>query len=664
MNHDAIWHNPLTSQNTWSQLSGSTIVDSKPLGTTDPTWKLSATGDFDRDGELDLLWRHESGATQWWLLRDGAFKAVQEIRAIPDQAWQIVGTGDFNRDGQLDILWRHQPSGTNQVWLMPLADSTVRSLSPLAGLALPLVPPDWAVSATGDVDQDGATDILWTHSSSGRSQWWQMRQGSIVGFSILSDRLQPTQTITASADFNGDGTLDLVVYDQVDGSSGLWLMSKFASDGIMSIIDRAIITPDDQLKPFGWHIAGVAKVDAGNTLINASIEANAIFSRSESIGGLNDHRDIYKFDLRTAGQFTASLSGLSADADLRLIQDVNGNGQIDSREVLDWRWERGTKDEVLTNALQPGRYFLEVRSYDDKLTNYQLATRLIAALPSAPPAPVPSNLDIQLKLDATSAQLDPTTQNALKTAEQFWEDVLVGGGSLLPGGVLPIKITLEDLNLKTGAPDTLTLAYAAPTIASDGQKLLIQGGNLTINRRRLGTIEATSLNDLLIHEFTHVLGFGTIWDPLRFRMADGSIRSIGGLTADGSSLINRTNNTYSANSNAGWAYGELRRDAGLTNTLVQTAVPIEADFAAHWDESVFQTESLTPVANSGAQPISVLTLAALKDLGWQVNFGKAQDYKLPTVVSAGPSIDFGSLDRPRAAGSVMPESWATEWPVG
>ncbi len=661
MNQDAIWHNSLTSQNAWSQLSGSTIVDSKPLGTTDSTWKLSATGDFDRDGELDLLWRHESGATQWWLLRDGQFKAVQQILAIPDQAWQIVGTGDFNRDGQLDILWRHQPTGTNQAWIMPLADPNNGILSPLAGLALPSVPLDWKVGATGDVDQDGATDILWTHVPSGASQWWQMQQASIVGASVLSDRLQPTQTITASADFNGDGTLDLVVYDGIDGTSRLWLMSKFAPGGIMSTIDRAVITPDNQLKPFGWHIAGVAKVDAGNTLINATIEANPVFSRSEAIGGLNDRTDVYKFDLRTAGQFSASLSGLSADADLRLIQD--GNGQIDSREVLDWRWERGTKNEVLTNVLQPGSYFLEVRSYDDQLTPYQLVTSF-AVTPLVPSVPALSKLDIQLKFDVTSAQLDPTTQTALKTAEQFWEDVLVGGGSLLPGGVLPIKITLEDLNLKTGAPDTLTLAYAAPTIASDGQKLLIQGGNLTINRRRLGTLDTTSLNDLFIHEFTHTLGFGTIWEPLRFRMADGSIRSIGGLTADGSRLIDRTNNTYSANSNAGWAYGELRRDAGLTNTLVQTAVPIEADFAAHWDESVFQSESLTPVANSGAQPISILTLAALKDLGWQVNFGKAQDYKLPTVVSAGPSIDFGSLDRPRAAGSVMPKSWATEWPVG
>ncbi len=647
-------------------MSGNTIIDTRKLHTNPAAWQLATTGDFNRDGQLDILWRNrDNGASQWWLMREGQIIGAQVLQTIPDQNWQIVGAGDFNRDGQLDILWRHG-QGYNVVWIMPTTDSS-QVLQPVQGQILRSVDSSWDIASVGDVNQDGDADILWVHRPTGSAQWWQMQQGSIIGASPLIDRLSANQQISSSADLNGDGALDLVVYDRTLGTSALWKMSKAGINATINTMSRSVVTPDTRLgQKSGWQIAGVANMmDAGNTLATASpFDVGSSFPQSQTIGGLNDRADVYKFNLAAAGQFTASLWGLSADADLRLIQDGNGNGQIDSREILDWRWERGTQNEVLTNALQAGSYFLEVRSYDDKLTTYQLATSFTAATPAAPLVRAPSKLDIQLKFDATSAQLDPTTQTALKTAEQFWEDVLIGGGSLLPGGVLPIRITLEDLNLKTGAPDTLTLAYAAPTIASDGQKLLIQGANLTINRRRLGTLDATSLNDLFIHEFTHTLGFGTIWEPLRFRMADGSIRSIGGVTADGSRLIDRTNNTYSANSNAGWAYGELRRDAGLTNTLVQTAVPIEADFAAHWDESVFQTESLTPVANSGTQPISILTLAALKDLGWQVNFGKAQAYQLPAVVSTGPSIDFGSLDRPRAAGSVMPESWATEWSVG
>jgi FG-GAP-like repeat/Bacterial pre-peptidase C-terminal domain/Leishmanolysin len=663
----AIWYDSNTNATTWTRMSGSTIVERQKVANI-PTldWKLAATGDFNNDGQIDLLWRNQyTGDSQWWLMKEGKIIGAQAIQTIADQKWQIAGAGDFNRDGQLDILWRHQ-NGDNVVWIMPTTDSS-QALQPLRGQLLKSVDSTWDIASVGDVNQDGDADILWVHRPTGSAQWWQMQQGKIIGASSLSDRLSANQQITTSTDLNGDGALDLVVKDVTSVTSDLWMMSKADINGTISTISRSVVTPDPRLgQSVGWQIAGVAKMmDVGNTLADAAVlDTSGSSIRSQTIGGLNDRADVYKFNLSTAGRFTASLSGLSADADLRLIQDRDGNGLIDigNGEVLDWKWERGTKDEVLTNVLQPGSYFLEVRSYDDKLTNYQLATSFPTANTLAQSAPAPK-LDIQFNFDATSTQLDQTTKTALKAAEDFWEGVLVGGGTLLPGGILPIRISLENLNLKTGDPDNLTLAYTAPQVgSSDGKTLIIQSANLTINRRRLGTIEAKGLEDLFIHELTHALGFGTLWEPLKFRMADGSIRSIGA-AADNKSLIDRTNNTYIANSNAGWAYGELLRDAKRATTLQQTAVPIEAGFAAHWDESIFQTESLTPVANSGTQPISILTLAALKDLGWQVNFGKAQAYQLPTP-STGPSLDYTNVNRPIAAGSVMAANWVTEWPVG
>jgi hypothetical protein len=41
---------------------------------------------------------------------------------VLDTDWRIAGTGDFNGDGQTDILWRNYGTGPNQgmnhIWLM------------------------------------------------------------------------------------------------------------------------------------------------------------------------------------------------------------------------------------------------------------------------------------------------------------------------------------------------------------------------------------------------------------------------------------------------------------------------------------------------------------------------------------------------------------------
>ncbi|MBE9029072.1 VCBS repeat-containing protein [filamentous cyanobacterium LEGE 11480] len=664
----AIWHNSLTGDNIWSRMTQSgQVIESEALMRTDLSWKIAATGDFNQDGELDILWRHDGGSLFWWLLKSGKRIDSVELTSVQDQNWQVVGTGDSNRDGQLDILWRHEASGTNSWWIMPETQQrNGGKLAPAAKQKIQSVNDrNWIAAGTGDVNQDGHTDVLWYYRPTGLSLWWQMQQGSITGVSVLNDAIAANETITAVADVNGDGALDLVTQNVTLGTSDLWLMQKPQTDGKINTISRSVITPRfPSGQAAGWQIAGVIDMDAGNSLTSATFEPSGIFSRSQTIGGVNDPADLYLFGLGTAGILSASLSGLSADADVRLIQDGNANGQIDAGEILAWQWERGAADELIEVFLQPGGYFLEVRSYDNQLTNYQLSTGFTATAQAEP------KLDIQINFAPTSEPLDIATTTAIESAAVFWERTLMGGGSLVPGGVLPIEITAEDLNLRDGSPDTVTLAFAGPNIVSDGQTLFIQSGNATINRRRLGTIDADSLRNLFIHEFSHVLGFGTIWEPLNFRLGDGTIRQIG-IRGDATSLIDPALSLYRADSYAGWAYGELLRDAGFTTETIPTAVPIEAEFFAHWAESVFQTEALTPIASTGLQPISNLTLAAFRDLGWNVNFGAAEAYQLPDPEDQPPvNIDFSNLDWQNApsrldgSAQVLPQAKPHQHPRG
>ena len=48
----------------------------------------------------------------------------------------------------------------------------------------------------------------------------------------------------------------------------------------------------------------------------------------------------------------------------------------------------------------------------------------------------------------------------------------------------------------------------------------------------------------------------------------------------------------------------------------------------HWRESIFDTELMTGYGDQGNDPISRVTIAALQDLGYEVNYDSADNFNL------------------------------------
>jgi hypothetical protein len=92
-----------------------------PAGLADLNWRLVGTGHFDGDGKADLLWRNVvSGKLVAWLM-DGTTRltgAFLNPPSVGDTNWRAVAVGDFNADGQADVLWRHALSGRMVGWTM------------------------------------------------------------------------------------------------------------------------------------------------------------------------------------------------------------------------------------------------------------------------------------------------------------------------------------------------------------------------------------------------------------------------------------------------------------------------------------------------------------------------------------------------------------------
>jgi Ca2+-binding RTX toxin-like protein len=114
--------------------------------------------------------------------------------------------------------------------------------------------------------------------------------------------------------------------------------------------------------------------------------------------------------------------------------------------------------------------------------------------------------------------------------------------------------------------------------------------------------------NVILHEMGHILGIGTLWDDLN--------------------LKNGADNYIGANALA--EYRTISGNAGATS------VPVEhgggaGTRGAHWDEATFNAELMTGYAEAGgvAMPISRITVGALRDLGYTVNYSAADFYSLP-----------------------------------
>jgi len=149
-----------------------------------------------------------------------------------------------------------------------------------------------------------------------------------------------------------------------------------------------------------------------------------------------------------------------------------------------------------------------------------------------------------------------------------------------------------------------------------------------------GMIANGSLNSVILHEMGHVLGFGTLWGAAQFNClanpsATGSVQdtyfgcpkalaefdSIGGTSYTGGNKI------------------------PVENCGGPTFVPPNCgagSYNSHWREAVFVNELMSPVINNGANPLSVLTIAAMEDEGYTVNYAAADAYS--RVFTAPPAL--------------------------
>jgi subtilisin-like proprotein convertase family protein len=228
----------------------------------------------------------------------------------------------------------------------------------------------------------------------------------------------------------------------------------------------------------------------------------------------------------------------------------------------------------------------------------------------------PSAFDVEVRF---LGGLTPNQQAAFANAASRWSQVITGDvPPVRVEGEIIDDVLIEAQGVPIDGPGRV-LGQAGPRFIRPGSNLPIKG-IMSFDTADLDRMEADgSLEDVILHEMAHVLGFGTLWGRMGLIVGEGTV------------------NPIFVGANAMREYGLLRSAADPTNSNEPTPVPVANTGGAgtrdgHWREAVFADELLTGFLSGAVRPISAMSVGCFEDMGYVVNYAAANEFVLPSML--------------------------------
>ncbi len=294
------------------------------------------------------------------------------------------------------------------------------------------------------------------------------------------------------------------------------------------------------------------------------------------------------------------------DSSGRLIQNTsNDDGGV------------GTSSALQFVADQSGTYYLSAGGFGDTTGQYRLELNDLGPLDDG-------RFDITIEFASDDVSDDYIL--AFEDAVDRWEAIITGD---LPYAFVEgygyvddilIEVAVEDIELSFEGVSQTVLAISSVLDQRDGVSgadALPTYSRIVINAEEVGTL--LNLDEFVANTIGRALGFGALWEEF------GIVRLIDGVP------------TYTG-PNGLREMEELSDDLNGVNALEDGANGGLA--AEYWSEAVFDEELMTsrtenrrPDAGPGNpsvpdNPISALTIAAMQDLGYTVDYGEADFFRL------------------------------------
>lgn len=274
-------------------------------------------------------------------------------------------------------------------------------------------------------------------------------------------------------------------------------------------------------------------------------------------------------------------------------------------------------------------------------------TNLIAdgATPPAPPAPYtqlpePDNTGFNITLRFWDDSLTDTEKDVFTIAADRWSEVITGDIPNIPNFVLTETEVTDGAPGIQGELDDVIIDAAKVAIDGPGGVLARAGafyvrtdsylpiyGIMEFDEAEFGPggffegLEGFA--ETIMHEMGHVLGISR-----GFFNHHGYTVGAPANTSQCSDVANGDDPRYVGPAGADAWHNYYGADSASV-PLANTGGCGTAD--SHWREIYLQDELMTGYAQGGGEPLSRVTIGALQDLGYEVDFNAADDWSIPLL---------------------------------
>jgi hypothetical protein len=244
--------------------------------------------------------------------------------------------------------------------------------------------------------------------------------------------------------------------------------------------------------------------------------------------------------------------------------------------------------------------------------------------PAPSPVPAPAG-GYNVTVRYVGGEATARQKQAVANAVAAWQTAITGDLPDIPAsaaanacfsGQPALSETVDDIlvyiEFQTIDGPGKILGQAGPCfIRNEGSLPVV--GQLRLDQADLQTMEQNgTLDAVVLHEMGHILGIGTLWSTRQVLSGAGG--------ADP-----RFTGLYAID-----AYHIL---GGLDATVPVENTGEVGTRDGHWCEAIFGNELMTGYIGRGLNPMSALTIASLRDMGYNANSAAAGTYSLATARS-------------------------------